>query len=156
MGDETTLRESKTPPNERTKRNTVRVETISPPCLPVPPRAYRGTETAPEPVGQRLAAAGCDLLLCATADSTCPLGQDRDFDQARRDETTGMATPPGATAELHHLIAAHDAVADSDIRTRHHTLVGPALRRPAARLPPVVVPAIETAPRRPWGPCTGP
>jgi len=64
-----------------------------------------------------LVAAGHELLLYTSGDSTCPVPRDWVFGSALGVGTSGVA------AELRHVIAAYDAVADFDV-VHDHTLVG--------------------------------
>jgi hypothetical protein len=51
----------------------LRIGLIAPPWVPVPPPGYGGTETVIDGLARGLHAAGHDVVLCATGDSTCPV-----------------------------------------------------------------------------------
>jgi glycosyltransferase involved in cell wall biosynthesis len=98
----------------------MRVGIIAPPWLPVPPPGYGGTEVVVDQLARGIQAAGHDVLLCATADSTCPVPIAATFPRAVG--TAGLGSAP----ELSHVIAGYAAVADWGADVVHdHTLVGP-------------------------------
>jgi glycosyltransferase involved in cell wall biosynthesis len=98
----------------------MRVAIIAPPWLPVPPPAYGGTEAVLDVLARGLVAAGNDVLLFTTGDSTCPVPTRWVLPAAAG---TGGARP---AAELRHVLAAYDAVTDWRPDVVHdHTLVGP-------------------------------
>ncbi|MHB1447148.1 MAG: glycosyltransferase family 4 protein [Acidimicrobiales bacterium] len=96
----------------------MRVAIIAPPWVAVPPPAYGGTEAVLDTLARGLDAAGHDVLLFTTGDSTCPVPKAWEFDSC-----LGVGVG-GAAAELRHTIAAYDAVAGCDV-VHDHTLVGP-------------------------------
>jgi len=108
----------------------VRIAVIAPPWVQIPPPAYGGTEAVLDTLARGLVRAGHEVLLYSTGDSTCPVPRGWVFEHA-----VGIGTG-GAAAELRHVIAAYDVVADFDV-VHDHTLVGPVY---ADRLPwlPVV------------------
>src|SRR5690242_7846030 len=98
----------------------MRVAVIAPPWLPVPPVAYGGIESVLDTLCRALAAAGHDVLLHATGDSTCPVERTWTFDTAAGVENISPA------AELRHVIGAYRAVRDWEADVVHdHTLSGP-------------------------------
>jgi glycosyltransferase involved in cell wall biosynthesis len=98
----------------------MRVAVIAPPWLPVPPPAYGGTELVLDGLCRALAAAGHDVLLFASGDSTCPV-----------ERAWAFAVAPGTDhihpeSELLHVLAAYEKVVEWGADVVHdHTLVGP-------------------------------
>jgi len=98
----------------------MRVAIIAPPWVPVPPTSYGGTEVVLDNLARGLVAAGHDVLLYATGDSTCPVP----IRWARQTAAGTVAT--GSATELHHVINAYDAIVHWGPDVVHdHTLVGP-------------------------------
>jgi glycosyltransferase involved in cell wall biosynthesis len=98
----------------------VRIAIIAPPWVPVPPPAYGGTEAVLDNLARGLQAAGHDVLLFATGDSTCAVPT-----RWARDAAAGTVNI-GAATELHHVINAYDAIREWGADIVHdHTLVGP-------------------------------
>jgi glycosyltransferase involved in cell wall biosynthesis len=98
----------------------VRIALIAPPWVPVPPPAYGGTEAVLDNLARGLVAAGHDVLLFATGDSTCGVETRWVLERAAGTVATGAAT------ELQHVIAAYDAIGDWGADVVHdHTLIGP-------------------------------
>jgi hypothetical protein len=97
----------------------VKVAIIAPPWVPVPPPAYGGTEAVLDNLARGLQAAGHDVLLYATGDSTCEVPLRWTLERA-------AGTVATATTELHHVIHAYEDVLASGADVVHdHTLVGP-------------------------------
>jgi glycosyltransferase involved in cell wall biosynthesis len=96
----------------------VKIALIAPPWLPVPPPAYGGTEAVIDRLARGFSAAGADVLLITTGDSTCPVERDWVYPRA---QTERMGN---GLVELRHLIHAYDAAADADI-VHDHTIFGP-------------------------------
>jgi len=98
----------------------VRIAIIAPPWVPVPPPAYGGTEAVLDNLCRGLQAAGHDVLLYATGDSTCDVLVGWTLDRAAGTVMTGAAT------ELHHVVDAYREIErwGADI-VHDHTLVGP-------------------------------
>jgi glycosyltransferase involved in cell wall biosynthesis len=98
----------------------MRIGLIAPPWLPVPPAGYGGTEMVLDTLARGLAAAGHDVFLFATGDSTCPV-------------RTGWVLPEAAgtaaispAIELQHVVHAYAALQEWGADVIHdHTLVGP-------------------------------
>lgn len=109
----------------------MRIGLIAPPWVPVPPPAYGGTEMVVDALARGLQARGHDVLLAASADSTCSVP--RVPDTAAADfgliNTTGSA--------LTHAIRAYAAMADMDL-IHDHTVVGPLYRHRPPGVPVVV------------------
>lgn len=98
----------------------MRIAIIAPPWVPVPPPAYGGTEAVLDNLARGLQAAGHDVLLFATGDSTCAVPRRWARERAAGTVATGAAT------ELHHVINAYDAIREWGADVVHdHTLVGP-------------------------------
>jgi glycosyltransferase involved in cell wall biosynthesis len=105
----------------------MRIALVAPPWVPVPPPAYGGTEAVVDSLARGLAAAGHDVHLFATGDSTCPVPTDHLYETA-----VGVrhATP---LTELSHVVRAYDRLRALAPDVVHdHTVVGPmlALSRP--------------------------
>jgi len=110
----------------------MRIAVVAPPWLPVPPVAYGGTELVLDNLCRGLAAAGHDVLLCTTGDSTCPV--ERAWTYERH---LGVANVSPAT-ELHHAIDAHDTAAEWGADVVHdHTIGGPVWAQLHSRVPVV-------------------
>lgn len=97
----------------------MRIALIAPPWLPVPPPSYGGTEAVVDQLARGFDAAGHDVLLYTTGDSTCPVPKASVYARSSS-EQLGVAA-----MELRHLIHAYEAVRDYDI-VHDHTVVGPA------------------------------
>ena len=96
----------------------MRIAIIAPPWAPIPPDLYGGIEQAVDAEARGLAAAGHEVLLFTTGDSTCPVPSQWLLPEAEG-ERIGVAVP-----ELRHVMAAYEAVADFDI-VHDHTVIGP-------------------------------
>jgi glycosyltransferase involved in cell wall biosynthesis len=96
----------------------MRVALIAPPWISVPPPGYGGTETVVDTLARGLSAAGHDVLLVTTGDSTCPVERTWVYEQART-ELMG-----DVTVELRHLLHAYEAIDGADI-IHDHTIAGP-------------------------------
>jgi glycosyltransferase involved in cell wall biosynthesis len=102
------------------RTSVVRIAIIAPPWVPVPPLAYGGTEAVLDNLARGLQAAGQDVLLFATGDSTCDV-------PTRWVRPTAVGTVGASTAtELHHVINAYAAVVEWGADIVHdHTVAGP-------------------------------
>jgi len=112
----------------------VRIAIIAPPWAPIPPSLYGGIEQAVDAEARGVEAAGHEVLLFTTGDSTCPVPRRWLLPEAEG-ERMGVAVP-----EVRHVLAAYEAVADFDI-VHDHTIVGPSMASrwgPDSGLPPVV------------------
>jgi glycosyltransferase involved in cell wall biosynthesis len=103
----------------------MRIALIAPPWVPVPPPLYGGTETVVDRLARGFHAAGHEVLLCTTGDSTCPVPRHFVLERAEH-LRMGVVVP-----ELRHVIHAYQAAQDYDI-VHDHTLAGPIY---AARFP---------------------
>src|SRR5690606_23911865 len=76
---------------ERLRRGerSVRIAIIAPPWVAVPPPAYGGTEAVLDGLARGLQAAGHDVLLCTTGDSTCPVPKSWVLPEAAGTVSTG-------------------------------------------------------------------
>lgn len=95
----------------------MRVGLIAPPWVAVPPPEYGGTELVVDVLARGLQAAGHDVVLFTTADSTCPVPTRFLFDTALGTTATSMVS------EASHVIEAYRSLADCDI-IHDHTLLG--------------------------------
>jgi glycosyltransferase involved in cell wall biosynthesis len=110
----------------------VRIGIVAPPWVPVPPARYGGTESVVDRLARGFVAAGHDVLLWTTGDSTCPVPKAWVLERAEGDRM-GFAA-----IELHHLIRGYEAVADWGADIVHdHTLIGPVYARRYPDLPVV-------------------
>jgi len=111
----------------------LRVGLVAPPWVPVPPPLYGGTELVIDTLARGLVAAGHEVVLFATGDSTCPVPLLWAYPEA-------LGTTGSAEAELDHVIRAYGAL-DGRVDVIHdHTLFGP--WRAAAR--PGLTPVVTT------------
>jgi glycosyltransferase involved in cell wall biosynthesis len=108
----------------------MRIALIAPPWIPIPPPRYGGTELVVDALARGLAAAGHQVLLFTTGDSTCPVARTWVYDHARTAEIGDT------TIELTHVLHAYRALADVDI-VHDHTRAGPALAARRASAPVV-------------------
>ena len=109
----------------------MRIGLISPPWLPVPPPAYGGTETVVDRLARGLVAAGHEVLLAATGESTCPVPRVESLPAAASPERIGQVV-----LELRHVARAYAAMHGMDL-VHDHTLAGPLYRGRPPRLPVV-------------------
>jgi glycosyltransferase involved in cell wall biosynthesis len=96
----------------------MRIGIVAPPWLPVPPPAYGGTETVLDNLARGLQAAGHDVLLFTTGDSTCEVPRAWTYERS-----LGVGFP-GSVAEIRHVITAYAQMHDVDI-VHDNTLAGP-------------------------------
>lgn len=109
----------------------MRIGLIAPPWIPVPPDAYGGTESVIDLLGRGLVDAGHDVVLAASADSTCPVS---------RLPGTAMGDPAEigkGESELKHVIHAYASLTDMDV-IHDHTLAGGLYRHRPQGIPLVV------------------
>ena len=98
----------------------MRIAIVAPPWLPVPPPAYGGTEVVLDRLARGVQAAGHEVMLFATGDSTCRVPTRWVLEQAAGTVATGAAT------EIRHVIHAYEAALEWGADVVHdHTLVGP-------------------------------
>lgn len=96
----------------------MRIALIAPPWLPVPPPAYGGTEVVVDNLARGFVAAGHEVILFATGDSTCPVPTAWTYQQA------ASARLGNSVVETRHLIDAYDTVKGCDV-VHDHTMLGP-------------------------------
>jgi glycosyltransferase involved in cell wall biosynthesis len=96
----------------------MRIAIVAPPWLPVPPPAYGGTENVLDSLARGLVAAGHEVLLCTTGDSTSPVERTSIFDRA-----VGVGSG-SSVDEIRHVIHSYEALEGADV-VHDHTLVGP-------------------------------
>jgi glycosyltransferase involved in cell wall biosynthesis len=96
----------------------MRIAVIAPPWAPVPPALYGGIELVVDRLAQGFAAAGHEVLLYTTGDSTSSVPKQWVLPESEG-MRIGMAVP-----ELRHVIHAYDAVQGFDI-VHDHTVFGP-------------------------------
>lgn len=93
---------------------------ISPPWAPVPPKLYGGIELVVDRLCVGFQAAGHDVLLYATGDSTCPVPTQWALEKAEG-QRIGMAVP-----EQRHVMHAYEAVMEWGADVVHdHSIIGP-------------------------------
>ncbi len=112
----------------------MRIAIIAPPWAPIPPTLYGGIEQAVDAEARGMAAAGHEVLLFTTGDSTCPVPRRWLLPEAEG-ERMGVAVP-----EVRHVLAAYEAAAGFDV-VHDHTVVGPSMASrwtAASGMPPVV------------------
>jgi glycosyltransferase involved in cell wall biosynthesis len=103
----------------------MRIALIASPWVAVPPPAYGGSEAVIDGLARGFQAAGHEVVLCATGDSTCPVPRRGALERA-----VGFGT--GAVVpEIRHVLHAYEAVEGFDI-VHDHTVTGPVL---ATRMP---------------------
>lgn len=96
----------------------MRIGLIAPPWLDVPPRGYGGTESVIDRLARGYAAAGAEVMLFTTGESTCPVPRQWIYERGQIDQL-GVAV-----VELRHVIHAYAAVRDCDV-VHDHTVLGP-------------------------------
>ena len=106
----------------------MRIGVIAPPWMPVPPPAYGGTEMVVDLLARGLQAAGHDVLLAASCDSTCPVPT------VPGTPASDPASTNDATALMAHIVTAYAAMGDVDV-IHDHTPAGPLYRHRPAGVP---------------------
>jgi glycosyltransferase involved in cell wall biosynthesis len=97
---------------------TMRIALIAPPWTPIPPPLYGGIELVVDQMARGLVAAGHDITLFTTGDSTCPVPRQWVLPHAEG-MRIGMAVP-----EIRHVVHAYEAVSDYEV-VHDHTVMGP-------------------------------
>ena len=108
----------------------MRIGLVAPPWAPVPPHLYGGIELVVDRLAQGLAAAGHDVVLFATGDSTCPVPK-RWLLEESEGIRIGFSVP-----EVRHVLAAYESLQDVDL-VHDHSLLGPILSDHYTELPVV-------------------
>ncbi len=107
----------------------MRIALIAPPWTPIPPPLYGGIELVVDELARGLVAAGHEVTLFATGDSTCPVPTKWTLERAEG-MRIGMAVP-----ELRHVLHAYSELsADHDI-VHDHTVIGPFYAERYPKLP---------------------
>lgn len=110
----------------------MRVCLLASPAVSVPPLSYGGTEAVLDILARGLEAAGHDVLLIATGDSTCPVDKAWCFPEA---VGVGLGGPG---VELRQATHGYRAAATWGADIVHdHTVIGPLYARDVAELPVV-------------------
>ena len=109
----------------------MRIALIAPPWVPIPPLSYGGTESVIDGLARSLQAAGHDVFLFTTGDSTAPVERGHHFARS-------LGIREHLDDERRHVEAAyrHPAVLGADI-VHDHTLAGPAYASTHATVPVV-------------------
>src|SRR5207302_9084520 len=108
----------------------MRIGLVAPPWAPVPPHLYGGIELVVDRLAQGLAAAGHDVVLFTTGDSTCPVPK-----RWLLEESEGVRIGFTAT-QVRHVLAAYDSLRDVDL-IHDHTVLVPLLSDHYTELPVV-------------------
>jgi glycosyltransferase involved in cell wall biosynthesis len=98
----------------------MRIGLVAPPWTPVPPPLYGGIELVVDELARGFQAAGHEVTLFTTGDSTCPVPR-RWVLAAAEGTRIGMAVP-----ELRHVLGAYAALDHCDL-IHDHTVAGPLL-----------------------------
>jgi glycosyltransferase involved in cell wall biosynthesis len=99
----------------------MRIGLVAPPWAPVPPHLYGGIELVVDRLAQGFAAAGHDVILFTTGDSTCPVER-RWLLEESEGKRIGFTVP-----EVRHVLAAYEALSDVDV-VHDHSVLGPLLK----------------------------
>ncbi len=100
----------------------MRIGVIAPPWTPIPPVLYGGIEVIVDQLATGFQAAGHEVLLFTTGDSTCDVPRRHHLDHAAGTRI-GHSAP-----ELRHVLAAYDVMDEWGADVIHdHTLAGPIL-----------------------------
>ena len=108
----------------------MRIGVVAPPWAPIPPALYGGIEQAVDCECRGLVAAGHDVELFTTGDSTCPVPRKWLLERAEG-ARIGFTVP-----ELRHVLGAYDALGRCDV-VHDHTMVGPVFAASLTDLPVV-------------------
>jgi glycosyltransferase involved in cell wall biosynthesis len=110
----------------------MRIGLIAPPGVPVPPPAYGGTEAVVDRLARGLVRAGHEVLLSASANSSCPVPQVRGSEEAP--ESAPVCAD--SITELRHVIRSYVAMTGVDV-VHDHTMIGPLYGHVPAQTPVV-------------------
>ncbi len=108
----------------------MRIGLVAPPWAPVPPHLYGGIELVVDRLAQGFAAAGHDVVLFTTGDSTCPVPK-RWLLEESEGVRIGFSVP-----EVRHVLAAYESLRDVDL-IHDHSFLGPILSDHYTELPVV-------------------
>jgi len=104
----------------------VKIGIIAPPWAPIPPDLYGGIEQAVDCEARGLVAAGHEVTLFTTGDSTCPVPTQWHLERSEG-ARIGFSVP-----ELRHVLAAYKAMDGCDV-VHDHTMMGPVLHAEGGR-----------------------
>jgi glycosyltransferase involved in cell wall biosynthesis len=96
----------------------MRIAVVAPPWTPIPPPLYGGIELVVDQLATGLVAAGHDVTLFATGDSTSKVPLKWILPEAEG-MRIGMAVP-----EMRHILHAYSSITDYDV-VHDHTILGP-------------------------------
>jgi glycosyltransferase involved in cell wall biosynthesis len=96
----------------------MRIAVVAPPWTPIPPPLYGGIELVVDQLASGLVAAGHDVTLFATGDSTSSVPLKWVLPEAEG-QRIGMSVP-----EMRHILHAYSAIEDFDI-VHDHSVLGP-------------------------------
>jgi glycosyltransferase involved in cell wall biosynthesis len=105
----------------------MRIAVIAPPWAPIPPTLYGGIELIVDELARGYQAAGHEVVLFATGDSTSEVPTKWVLEKAEG-QRIGLCVP-----ELRHVMHAYEAVQDFDI-VHDHTVMGPSYSQRFAHL----------------------
>ena len=126
----------------------MRIALVAPPWTPIPPPLYGGIELVVDQLATGLLAAGHDVTLFATGDSTCPVPLEWVLPEHAEGMRIGMAVP-----ELRHVIHAYEVDRRTSTWSTTTRSSGPFY---AERYPGLPVAPPSTAPSTRSSPiCTG-
>jgi glycosyltransferase involved in cell wall biosynthesis len=108
----------------------MRIGLVAPPWAPVPPHLYGGIELVVDRLAQGFVAAGHEVVLFTTGDSTCPVPKRWLLDEAEG-VRIGFSVP-----EVRHVLAAYESLRDVDL-IHDHSVLGPILSDHYTELPVV-------------------
>jgi glycosyltransferase involved in cell wall biosynthesis len=108
----------------------MRIGLVAPPWAPVPPHLYGGIELVVDRLAQGFVAAGHEVVLFTTGDSTCPVPKRWLLDEAEG-VRIGFSVP-----EVRHVLAAYVSLRDVDL-IHDHSVLGPILSDHYTELPVV-------------------
>jgi glycosyltransferase involved in cell wall biosynthesis len=117
---ETTMTDRLGRQHPRQPSSPLRIGLIAPPWLQVPPPRYGGTESVVDHLARGLQAAGCEVLLAATGDASCPVDRCWILPRALGTDTDRI------DGELVHASFAHRELVAAGCDIIHdHTAIGP-------------------------------
>ena len=111
----------------------MRIGLVAPPWAPVPPHLYGGIELVVDRLAQGFAAAGHEVVLYTTGDSTCPVERRWLLEEAEG-KRIGFTVP-----EARHVLTAYESLTDVDV-IHDHSVLGPLM----VELHPTGVPVVTT------------
>ena len=112
----------------------LRIGLVAPPWVAVPPPRYGGSELVIDGLARGLVAAGHEVVLVASGDSTCPVAR-------RSTVPVALGTTAPLIAELPHVEAAYAALRGRVDIVHDHTLLGPMFAATTGVAEPVVTTA---------------